>query len=394
MKIRLSVVPLLIVVPTLLAAQLRPATSGDSRVLENAFRQNSAVLLPGARTNLDEIASAIRAAPNTAWEIGGYTSTVGTASRNLQVSRQRADAVRAYLVSQGVPAASLTAVGYGSAHPVASNSTAAGRAHNMRVEIKRLPSPIPDTATRQASVAAPPPDRPVAVKPAAAVIVTPVPAPVPAAAPTPARATAPRPAGQEGGAFGFGADWASYSTSYWFYGGGNSRWQAWGQVQASGFFEGRAPLRFGALQTRYRIELRVGTGGANSAVGAGYVGNGASLTNGSLSGGLAATLRLPLSAGTGMQPRPFVGLGVDYSVLWGFGDNSATMYGKGWNERLLTVPLVVGVNLYTAHLTFRPEIRYAFLGWSNSNLYLSGAGYAMQNTTPTMRGIFVSMNWR
>ena len=116
------------------------APAGGLMVLHNAFRQNSAVLLPTAMADLDRIAGGILAAPNWAWEIGGYTSRVGTAARNQEVSQQRADAVKTYLVSKGVPAASMTAVGYGAQHPVASNRTAAGRAQNMRVEIKRLPT--------------------------------------------------------------------------------------------------------------------------------------------------------------------------------------------------------------------------------------------------------------
>ena len=87
---------------------------------------------------LDKIAIAIQAVSNAKWEIAGYTSSVGAAARNLRLSQARANAVRAYLESKGVPAASLTAVGYGAQHPVASNKTAAGRAQNMRVEIKRL----------------------------------------------------------------------------------------------------------------------------------------------------------------------------------------------------------------------------------------------------------------
>jgi len=108
-------------------------------VLKNVnFRPNRAELLPAAMPDLDKLALAIKATPNSKWELGGYTSSVGQAARNLRLSQQRADAVKAYLVSKGVPAASLTAVGYGAQHPAASNKTAAGRKQNMRVEIKRL----------------------------------------------------------------------------------------------------------------------------------------------------------------------------------------------------------------------------------------------------------------
>ena len=75
---------------------------------------------------------------NARWEIGGYTSSMGDAARNLALSRRRALAVRAYLVRQGFPPARLVAVGYGAQNPIASNATAVGRLQNMRVEIKRL----------------------------------------------------------------------------------------------------------------------------------------------------------------------------------------------------------------------------------------------------------------
>jgi hypothetical protein len=423
----IAVLAMLLASPAPLAAQTQPASPVASTVLENAFHQNSAVLLPAARTALDRMADAMRSAPGSTWAIAGYTSSAGTAAHNLQVSRERADAVRAYLVSKGVPASSLTAAGYGSQHPVASNQTAAGRRKNIRVEITRLPPPArqaaasptaPATAAAAPTTAAAPSvaavhanavpqDAAAAPRPSGQVVsqpkppFSPKPQVPPAAspgapatqAPVAAAATA-RPAARDRGAFGLSLGWAQYNTSYWFYGGGNSRWQAWSQFQASGFYEGRFPLRIGAWQTRFRTELRVGTGGATNNAGSGYVGNGASLTNGNLTGGLAATLRLPLATSDGTHPVPYVGLGIDFSVLWGFGDNSGSIYANGWNERILTFPLVLGVDLRTAHLTISPEIRYGILGSASSNLYLPGAGSAMQDNAPTMKGIFVSVSWR
>ncbi|NPT33095.1 OmpA family protein [Paraburkholderia xenovorans] len=67
-------------------------------------------------------------------EVAGYSDNVGGEAANLQLSKQRAEAVRAYLVRTGVPADSLVAQGYGDARPVASNDTASGRFANRRIE--------------------------------------------------------------------------------------------------------------------------------------------------------------------------------------------------------------------------------------------------------------------
>ena len=110
-----------------------------SMVLRNVtFRANSAVLLPAATTDLDKVAITMQGLPNSRWQVSGFTSNVGAAARNLRLSQQRADAVKAYLIGKGVPAASLQATGFGAQNPIANNRTAAGRRQNMRVEIKRL----------------------------------------------------------------------------------------------------------------------------------------------------------------------------------------------------------------------------------------------------------------
>jgi outer membrane protein OmpA-like peptidoglycan-associated protein len=67
-------------------------------------------------------------------EVAGYSDNVGGAQANLQLSKKRAEAVRAYLVKTGVPADSLIAQGYGDVRPVASNDTASGRFANRRIE--------------------------------------------------------------------------------------------------------------------------------------------------------------------------------------------------------------------------------------------------------------------
>jgi outer membrane protein OmpA-like peptidoglycan-associated protein len=87
---------------------------------------------------LDEVAKQLVAVPELKIEIAGHTDSRGTRIRNIRLSLSRAEAVRAYLVMQGVPAERLTARGYGPDKPVASNAGPNGRAMNRRVELRRL----------------------------------------------------------------------------------------------------------------------------------------------------------------------------------------------------------------------------------------------------------------
>ncbi len=99
------------------------------------FGSGSAALPAESRAVLDRSAQAIRGAPaGTVLQVGGHTDNTGNAAANQRLSQQRADAVRRYLITQGVADASLTARGFGSANPVADNSTDAGRFRNRRIE--------------------------------------------------------------------------------------------------------------------------------------------------------------------------------------------------------------------------------------------------------------------
>ena len=84
---------------------------------------------------LNKAAAAIRSAPaGSVIEIGGYTDNTGDPASNLQLSEQRAMAVRDYLVKQGVDPAAVVAKGYGDTKPIASNDTEEGKFHNRRIE--------------------------------------------------------------------------------------------------------------------------------------------------------------------------------------------------------------------------------------------------------------------
>jgi outer membrane protein OmpA-like peptidoglycan-associated protein len=99
------------------------------------FETNRYALSSDAQLKLAKLAGIIQAHPGLNLAIEGYTDTTGTPDYNLKLSQQRADAVRVFLVSQGLSADTITSKGLGQADPVADNSTAAGRKLNRRVEI-------------------------------------------------------------------------------------------------------------------------------------------------------------------------------------------------------------------------------------------------------------------
>jgi outer membrane protein OmpA-like peptidoglycan-associated protein len=91
-------------------------------------------LKPAALAKLDQIADALRGKeqPMTVY---GFTDNVGTASMNQELSQRRAQSVRDYLVTKGIPSDLIRAEGKGQDSPVAENSSVEGRAQNRRVEI-------------------------------------------------------------------------------------------------------------------------------------------------------------------------------------------------------------------------------------------------------------------
>lgn len=115
-----------------LAASGRVATHGI------LFASGSAALRGESTPTLKEIGEMLKAHPDLALVIEGHTDNTGAAEANQALSGQRAEAVRAYLVSRfAIDESRLEAKGFGASRPVASNDTAEGRQQNRRVELVR-----------------------------------------------------------------------------------------------------------------------------------------------------------------------------------------------------------------------------------------------------------------
>ncbi|RQO30447.1 hypothetical protein DBR32_12850 [Taibaiella sp. KBW10] len=99
------------------------------------FETGKAVVKKTSYKLLDEIVSILNEYTDYNMSIEGHTDNVGKADRNLELSKQRAAAVKAYFVEKGIAEGRLTTDGFGLERPKASNKTAAGRAQNRRVEM-------------------------------------------------------------------------------------------------------------------------------------------------------------------------------------------------------------------------------------------------------------------
>jgi outer membrane protein OmpA-like peptidoglycan-associated protein len=101
---------------------------------EVLFQTGKWDLKAGAMAKLDQIAEALRGKEQP-MVVFGFTDSVGTRDNNMELSHRRAQSVRDYLVSRGIPQDLITAQGKGPDNPVSDNSSVEGRAANRRVEI-------------------------------------------------------------------------------------------------------------------------------------------------------------------------------------------------------------------------------------------------------------------
>jgi OmpA-OmpF porin, OOP family len=100
------------------------------------FDTGKSTLQPASQEQLQNIAAILKAYPKVNVKMGGYTDNVGEKNANLALSAARARSVTTELTALGVDASRMTSEGYGDEHPVADNSTEAGRAQNRRISIR------------------------------------------------------------------------------------------------------------------------------------------------------------------------------------------------------------------------------------------------------------------
>lgn len=102
------------------------------------FAFDSAQLLSEAGPVLNELLAVLRADPNLRLSLVGHTDSIGRPEYNMILSAKRAEAVKFWLIQNGVPAARLETSGRGANEPISDNATDSGRALNRRVQALRL----------------------------------------------------------------------------------------------------------------------------------------------------------------------------------------------------------------------------------------------------------------
>ncbi len=102
------------------------------------FEFDKATILPRSYPELNQFVKLLKDNPTIRVEIQGHTDSKGAADYNQKLSERRAEAVRNYFVSKGIPASQMITKGYGMTKPIADNATEEGRAMNRRIEYWRV----------------------------------------------------------------------------------------------------------------------------------------------------------------------------------------------------------------------------------------------------------------
>jgi outer membrane protein OmpA-like peptidoglycan-associated protein len=123
--------------------EARISREGNSLILRLVgltFESGSAEIADEHRLLLEKVYEAAAVFPRSQIVIEGHTDSYGSDDNNMSLSRERADAVGAYLIGEfGIPAFRTSAVGYGETQPIANNETPQGRARNRRIDVRIEP---------------------------------------------------------------------------------------------------------------------------------------------------------------------------------------------------------------------------------------------------------------
>jgi OOP family OmpA-OmpF porin len=106
--------------------------------LNITFENKSYKVDTASRKHIDELVDFLKDKPSYNVEILGYTNSIGKKRDNLVLSQKRADAVKNIIIDSGIAPSRVKSIGRGEANPIASNSTAEGRALNRRIEAKLI----------------------------------------------------------------------------------------------------------------------------------------------------------------------------------------------------------------------------------------------------------------
>jgi OmpA-OmpF porin, OOP family len=130
--------PLKVPAPVVVTKERVIVTESDRRVVGEAIKNlefdlGKATIKARSYATLNRVADLLKE-KSFSLKLAGHTDNTGSMALNMGLSKDRAEAVKAYLVSQGANASLIEATGYGPNQPIATNKTAAGRQQNRRVE--------------------------------------------------------------------------------------------------------------------------------------------------------------------------------------------------------------------------------------------------------------------
>jgi outer membrane protein OmpA-like peptidoglycan-associated protein len=123
--------------PYLIEVRLQSIKKSSKVVLNNVyFDVNKSVLRPESNNELMMLVQFLKDNPDINIELSGHTDSTGNESFNINLSKERADSVKAFIVKQGIDKVRIETKGYGSSRPVSDNETEEGRRLNRRTELE------------------------------------------------------------------------------------------------------------------------------------------------------------------------------------------------------------------------------------------------------------------